>query len=97
MYKRQKEDNPKGLYKQNTSFLMTGLRDMILNQHLSEDEIWEEGQEKSLWNAKLYPVCNSMEEAVSEAWNVYQIAAGRALDKKIREWIAKERLSLYSS
>ncbi len=92
-----KEDNPKGLYKQNTSFLMTGLRDMILNQHLSEDEIWEEGQEKSLWNAKLYPVCNSMEEAVSEAWNVYQIAAGRASDKKIREWIAKERLSLYSS
>ena len=28
---------------------------------------------------------------------MYQIAAGRASDKKIREWIAKERLSLYSS
>lgn len=50
--------------------------------------------ERSLWTADIYPVCDTMEEAVAAALNVYEIAQGRG-NKQI--WRQAERTSLCTS
>ena len=56
-------------------------------------DVWE-GADHSLWQAKLYPICDSMAEAVDAALNVYELAQGRGDREK---WAAAEKTSLNSS
>ena len=53
------------------------------------------GLSGSLWNAKLYPECDNMKEAVSTALNIYNIANG---DKEgnLEEWKKYNKKSLSS-
>lgn len=90
------QDNPKGTLEKNTSFLTSGLKDFLNENGLTNADLWED-EETYLWFANLYPVCESVEEAVQWAWQVYQMASGRASKELIDAWKKKERCSLYSS
>lgn len=55
--------------------------------------VWD-GDDHSLWQAKLYPVCDSMAESVDAALNVYALANGAG---DYDAWASAERVSLCSS
>lgn len=55
--------------------------------------VWD-GDDHSLWQAKIYPVCDSMAESVDAALNVYALAMGAG---DYDAWASVERVSLCSS
>lgn len=55
--------------------------------------VWD-GDDHSLWQAKIYPVCDSMAESVDAALNVYALAMGAG---DYDAWASAERVSLCSS
>ena len=55
--------------------------------------VWDE-DDHSLWQAKIYPVCDSMAESVDAALNVYALAMGAG---DYDAWASAERVSLCSS
>ena len=55
--------------------------------------VWD-GDDHSLWQAKIYPVCDSMAESVDAALNVYALAMGAG---DYDAWVSAERVSLCSS
>ena len=61
-------DDPKGKL-ENCSFLGK------LLSRVDAKEIWD-GEDRSLWTAKLYPVCDSIREAVAAALNLYALCQG---------------------
>ncbi len=83
-------DNPKLSLSENCSFCGVLLEDFIKQHNLSEAELWD-GEDRSLWSAKLYPVCDTMEEAVCEALNLYQLCHGAG---DLSSWKKAERKSL---
>ena len=87
-------DNPKGYVDAHTPFLGTTLNQVGELLGLSKEELWK-NEEPYLWFAKLYPVCNTIEEAVTEALNLVEVLAGRA--KVSENYKTCERMSLYES
>lgn len=84
-------DNPKG--KEDTSFLTTTLGKLV--DGIAPELIWEQGKEHDLWNAKLYPVCDTQEEAIEWALKIYAIASGDVTNQEA--WLATKRMSLCES
>ena len=89
-------DNPKGTLEKDAPFLGTTLQAFLSVNGLTAEKIWGK-EEHYLWFANLYPVCDSMEEAVKWALCLVRMAAGQASGEEIESWKASERLSLYSS
>lgn len=87
-------DNPKGFLGEDAPFLGTGLKKLSELLKLSEKEIWGE-EEPYLWFAKLYPVCDSIEEAVTESLQLVEVLAGRA--EVTEAYRNSQRMSLYES
>ncbi len=87
-------DNPKGFLGEDAPFLGTGLKKLSQLLKLSEKEIWGE-EEPYLWFAKLYPVCDSIEEAVTESLQLVEVLAGRA--EVTEAYRNSQRMSLYES
>ncbi len=77
------KDDPKGTL-ENSSFLGKMLQ--------YADELWD-GDDRTLWTAKLYPVCDSIGEAVAAALNIYAICHGQG---DIDAWRQASRKSLCS-
>lgn len=89
-------DNPKGTLEQDARFLTTTLQKMVDIYNIPEEQLWMETA-KDIWNANLYPVCDTLEEAVQWALTVYEIADGTANKETVEEWLACERTSLCAS
>ena len=51
------------------------------------------GDDKTLWNAEIYPACDTIEEAVKEALNIYEIVNGNG---DLEHLMSLERKSLQS-
>lgn len=85
-------DNPKSTLEDGCTFFATTLSDMLSKNDIDIKDLWET-EEHSLWNAKLYPACDTIEEAIKESLNLYDIAKGSG-DKKA--WLLKTRKSLCS-
>lgn len=66
-------DNPKGNLAEKTTFLTSDLRSFISKWKLSEADFWYRGQSFDLWNARLFPVCDTEEEALNWALKLYQL------------------------
>ncbi len=66
------DDNPKEQLEDQA--LLLGHRLDEIQQRCGID-LWS-GKEHSIWQAKLYPVCDSLDEAVKAALNVYAIISG---------------------
>jgi fucokinase len=89
-------DNPKlGLDTQGT-FLEIDLSEMFNNLDIPEDEIWD-SQDRSLWNAKLYSVCESKLQAIEMAQILQNIALGSASSTEVVCWRESLRMSLAES
>lgn len=87
-------DNPKGFLADNAPFLGTTLKQLSETLGLSEKEIWGE-EEPYLWFAKLYPVYDTIEEAVTAALELVEVLEGRA--KVSENYKNSQRMSLFES
>ena len=65
---------------------------MLFNKPLNELPF---GLSDNLWNANLYPECDSMDEAVKSAINIYNIAQGNYIGD-LEEWSKYNKKSLSS-
>ena len=90
------EDNPKGTYEKNTSFLSSWLRDVLDYYQVKPEEIWKD-KEHYLWFADLYPVCDTGQEAIESSLLLVKMAEGQADRSEVKAWLSRERLSLFSS
>lgn len=56
-----------------------------------------DGKPLTLWEAPIYPVCESRYEAVQMALTVYRMAKGTASEEEIRKWRQSPKMSLCQS
>lgn len=94
------EDNPKGTLIHDAPFLHTTLKELLQVLNSKAEALWPGMAEKDcfLWNAALYPVCKTMEEAVSSALFLCRAANGESYTAGEREqWSSARRLSLCGS
>ena len=89
-------DNPKGTYDNDAALLNTTLPKFLKMNGLSKSDLWADNEEY-LWFANLYPVADTMEEAVESAMLVYRMCEGNASDDDISKWKKSNRTSLYAS
>ena len=80
-------DNPK-----EDKLFGESLADFAKKNGLSDEQLWDTA-DHTLWAAKLYPVCDTIREAVAAALNVYAMAQG---DGNVDAWKSAERKSLCS-
>lgn len=85
-------DNPKGTLEENTSFFGKTIKDFMKNNGITPDELWRD-QNHNLWSADLYPVTDTMEEAVDAALNLCAMAHGAG---DVGLWRSMDRKSLSS-
>ena len=83
------KDNPKGKV-DDCNFLGVPFKDFISKNGLSFGDVWD-GEDRSLWNAKLYPTADTIQEAISGALNLYELTRGGG-DKE--KWLNSIRKSL---
>lgn len=91
-----REDNPKKSCEDSCSFLGTTLNDFIKKNELSRECLWD-SEEDSLWKARLYPVCETQEDALNAAEVLLRMAQGTAGKEEIDRWKCAKRLSLCTS
>ncbi|MDO4308157.1 MAG: L-fucokinase [Eubacteriales bacterium] len=90
-------DNPKKTYEENGSFLKGTLKSFLDRNQLVTADLWADKSEYSLWNAALYPVCRSWQEAVEYGVLLVKMSEGFASAGEIRKWKVQKRLSLQES
>lgn len=87
-------DNPKSRLDDGAAFLGSTLEGFLAINGIDLGEVWPDGDSgRTLWNARLYPVCATMPEAVAAALNVCAMARGVG---DAATWRAAERTSLAS-
>ena len=86
------DDNPKGTLEDGCTFFGQPMEQFIRNNGLALEELWQ-GSSHSLWEAALYPACDTIRDAVAAALNVYAMAHG---DGDVAAWRNACRKSLQS-
>ena len=89
-----KNDNPKG--SANADFLTESISALIDKTHVIPHEIWE-NDSASIWNARIFPECDSMETAVDSALSLYRIMKGKASENEKEIWRKTKKYSLKTS
>jgi fucokinase len=87
-------DNPKTTLEEGAELFGRPLSLLMSGNGLSETDLWPEGTAHSIWNAEFYAECDSMQEAVAAALNLYEMASGKG-DPGL--WRSAKRKSLSSS
>lgn len=90
------KDNPKKTLEERGSFLDGDLQSFINLNNLKTEDIWE-SEDHSLWKAKLYPVTDSQEKAVSWALLLHRMSSEKADEVNVSEWKSLKRYSLEES
>lgn len=85
-------DNPKGKLEDGCSFLGKSLAEFIEDNGLKISDLWDT-DEHSIWNAKLYPECDKIKDAVEAAVELYDIVNGKG---DLNKWLSSSRKSLCS-
>lgn len=88
------DDNPKE--SADGTFLGTTLKKIMNFTGLRHEDFWENNY-ASIWNAKIYSECESVEEACKMALLLLKIANGTATDEEIFKWKKSNRYSLKDS
>lgn len=65
----------------------------LFGEDLDLGEVWD-NEERKLWNAKIYPACETMQESVAAALNLYAIVHGQG---NKAAWAEMPKESLFSS
>ncbi len=88
------DDNPKGTLEDDCSFLGGTLGEFLEKSGIETGELWEKDvKTHSIWDACLYPSCETIDQAVDAARNLYKIAQGEG---DVEAWRKCERRSLKS-
>lgn len=89
-----KNDNPKA--SADAPFLGGTVSKLIDNIGASKKDIWGNNT-ASIWNAKIYPECHSMEEAVKSAIFLYNALHKEVSEKEKSEWLNADKHSMNDS
>lgn len=89
-----KNDNPKA--SADAPFLGGTVSKFVNNMGVSKKDIWGNNT-ASIWNAKLYPECDSMEEAVRFALFLYKVLHEEIPEEEKKEWLNANKYSLNDS
>ena len=73
------------------SFLRGNLADFLSANGLAPEDIWT-GETHALWNAKLYPVCKTFQEAAQAGNLLVKMSEGLAEPQQIESW-KKQKIS----
>lgn len=85
-------DNPKGDI--NSEFLGTTLENFLKLWNLSPSALWKEGEEQTIWKARLYPSdSKTADKALEASLNLYDLMSGKG---NLKAWLMSERTSLCS-
>lgn len=84
-------DNPKGKLQDGCQFLGKDLAEFV-DKYGIKELLWADGDD-SIWTARLYPECDSIVEAISEALNLYALTRGEG---DLERWKRANRKSLCS-
>lgn len=87
-------DNPKETLEQRGTFLGGTLESFLDAAGLKTEEVWKE-ERHCLWNGALYPVCDTIGQAVEAAMLMLDLAAGK--QERAEDYRAMRRLSLQES
>jgi fucokinase len=88
------DDNPKGTLEENTDFMTVKMIDFLDNTKLKIEDLWDNGAH-FIWFAKLYPICNTMQEAIDWALKLYDMGCNG--NNFAEDFLKQERLSLHES
>ncbi len=93
------EDNPKGTLSGDAPYLHTTLGALLKMLDIKPEDLWSDMDKTGdyQWFAKLYPVCDTMEEAVSHALFLCDAAAGKVDPAWREKWLCAKRMSLCES
>lgn len=85
-------DNPKGSLEENCSLFEGTMSEFMRKNGIAEAELWD-NENHTLWTAKLYSACDTIQEAVAAALNIYALANGSG---DVELWRKANRKSLCS-
>ncbi len=85
-------DNPKNILEDGCTFFNTTFSDFIRKNNINISDVWDT-EEHSLWQANIYPACDTIEEAVKASLNLYEMAQGNGDSDA---WLSANRKSLCS-
>lgn len=95
-------DNPKSVFDSekesgtgvdNCIFLGLPFRLLLEKNGITAEELWREGEEHTIWNARLYPACPTIREALQASLNLYAMTRGEG---DVSRWRSQTRKSLCS-
>lgn len=86
------DDNPKGRLEESCTLLGGTMSQFMRKNGIVETELWD-SDSHSLWTAKLYPACDTIQEAVAAALNIYALVNGNG---DVELWRKANRKSLCS-
>lgn len=89
-------DNPKKTLEEKGSFLKGNLNSFLRENSLTVKDVWT-GENHALWNAKLYPVCRTFQEAAEAGKLLVKMSEGQADPAQVQNWKKQTRLSLEES
>ena len=72
-------DNPKGTLEENATLMGTPLSRFMEASGLTVGDLWD-GDDHSIWNAKLYPPMDTIHEAVKAALDLYDMVVSASLN-----------------
>lgn len=85
-------DNPKASLEDGCELFGKRLDEIMKKYKLSASDLWD-SDDHTLWNAKLYPACNTIDAAVDASLNLYDIVFGKG---DFETWKNSTRKSLCS-
>jgi len=88
------QDNPKSKFEHGLTYLGTELKLFLDYNKINIEQIWNDN-DHYLWYAKLFPLCDTLEEAVNNALLIVDLLKNKQND--IPAWLSKERISLCDS
>ena len=89
-----RHDNPKA--SSNSPYLGGSLEDLLNKTGILPEDVWGKNT-ASIWNAKIFPECDTMPEAVEAALKILKMMRGEASSDEVNAWKASVRHSLNSS
>ncbi|MBQ9396740.1 MAG: bifunctional fucokinase/L-fucose-1-P-guanylyltransferase, partial [Proteobacteria bacterium] len=89
-----REDNPKS--SKDAPFLGSTISKLARLTGISNEAIWGNNP-ASIWNARIYPICKTMQDAVESAIELHAILQGNASDEVIGRWSGARKTSLAES
>ena len=69
------DDNPKAVLAEGATLFGKPLTEFLKHNSIEKNLMWQ-GEDRSLWTAALYPACDTIQEAVAAALNIYDMAHG---------------------